>query len=157
MKENSCRAQVLNRQRRYRVFPKAVSQFCNNMFEMLELRGNSMSIVFIGHQKMQDMNRRFRGKDYPADVLSFRYPGAIVEGSPFLGEIVICPEVASGNARKHRTSHETEIRRLLLHGILHLLGYDHERDDGEMKRFQAALQRRRAFLNSPPLAAMKGK
>lgn len=91
---------------------------------------------------MRMLNREYRGKDYATDVLSFPYEGEIEDGVPFLGEIVIAPSVAERQARRWRTSMDDEIRKLLLHGILHLLGYDHETDGGEMIRLQERLLRR---------------
>ena len=78
---------------------------------------------------MRAYNREHRGKDYPTDVLSFPY-GWAEEGLPFLGEIVIAPAVA-----------RDDFSKLLVHGILHLLGYDHETDHGEMLRLQSQLVR----------------
>ena len=104
-------------------------------------------MVFVGPRAMQLLNRNYRGRDYATDVLSFPYGGDKVEGEPFLGEIVIAPSVAVEQARRFRTKTNTEIRRLLVHGILHLLGYDHETDHGEMIQLQARLMRKtqRAF------------
>jgi probable rRNA maturation factor len=76
---------------------------------------------------MRAYNREHRGKDYPTDVLSFPY-GWSEEGFPFLGEIVIAPAAAREGLGK-----------LLIHGILHLLGYDHEVDGGKMSRLQSRL------------------
>ncbi len=68
-----------------------------------------------------------------------------MEGLPFLGEIVISPQVAYRQALRAGTDPEREMRMLLLHGLLHLLGYDHETDQGEMIRLQHRLMRRRWF------------
>jgi probable rRNA maturation factor len=105
---------------------------------------------------MREINRIYRGKNVATDVLSFRYAGETFEGKPFLGEIVISPEVAQKNAAEGRMAFDAEIRTLVLHGILHLIGYDHETDDGEMNRLQKSLQRRRVFLDSTPMAYAKG-
>ena len=99
-----------------------------------------LSIVFVGPRAMQSLNRAYRGKDYATDVLSFVYEDHS-EGNVLLGDIVIAPSVAVENARRFGTGAEAEIRRLLVHGILHLLGYDHEADRGEMKRIQSRLMR----------------
>jgi len=104
---------------------------------------------------MRTLNRRYRGKDAPTDVLSFCYPGELSEGMPFLGEIVISPEIAYKNAVDCGIAFDVEIRTLLLHGILHLMGYDHESDNGEMNRLQKALQHRPIFLNLAPVAYAK--
>ena len=83
---------------------------------------------------MRTLNRRFRRIDRPTDVLSFP------SGAPgFLGDLVIDVPYAARQARRRGHSEEREIRILLAHGLLHLLGYDHERDDGAMFRLQRRL------------------
>lgn len=99
---------------------------------------------------MRAMNGKYRGKGYATDVLSFSYGNMQMDGMPFLGEVVIAPKVAEDQAKRARVSLEQELRKLLVHGILHLLGYDHETDRGQMKRIQTKLLRRRFFL-APPL------
>jgi probable rRNA maturation factor len=98
------------------------------------------------------MNCRYRQKDYATDVLSFSYRGVKLDGFLFLGEIVIAPGVALDHAIRYGVQPERELRRLLVHGVLHLLGYDHETDQGQMNRLQTKLLRRRFILNSPSLA-----
>jgi probable rRNA maturation factor len=104
---------------------------------------------------MRECNRQYRGCDYPTDVLSFGYQNEQVDGFPFLGEILIAPEVAWRQGTRWREGPEREVRKLLIHGILHLLGYDHETDHGDMLRLQKRLLRRRAFLHGPPVAWMR--
>ena len=112
---------------------------------------STVTIVFVGLREMQALNSAHRGRDYATDVLSFSYPGEQDEGLPFLGEIVVAPEVASRNARRRRASLEAELRMLLVHGILHLVGYDHETDSGEMNRLQTRFLRRRTLVDVPLL------
>ncbi len=112
---------------------------------------------------MLALNRRYRGKDYATDVLSFSYgdnqagvtadsqTGGNEPDAPYLGDVVISPEVACRQALGRGISPEREMRRLLVHGILHLLGYDHESDQGEMNRLQALLLRRRALRLGDPI------
>ena len=104
---------------------------------------------------MHELNRRYRGRNYPTDVLSFCYDEEEIEGLPFLGEIVISPEVAVKQARQWRVNPEREMRKLLLHGLLHLIGYDHETDNGEMEDLQRRFMRRRIFCETAPLADIK--
>jgi probable rRNA maturation factor len=104
---------------------------------------------------MQSLNMRYRGKDYATDVLSFSYDEEIVEGEPFLGEIIIAPEVAANQAAQYGVCPEQEFRKLLVHGVLHLIGYDHETDIGQMNRMQHQLMRRRFFLDPPLLIKSK--
>jgi len=110
-----------------------------------------MTVIFVGPGAIRDLNRRFRRKDYATDVLSFHYEGEMLEGLPLLGEIFIAPEISHQQARHWRTSPEKELKRLVLHGILHLLGYDHETDGGEMVCLQSQLLRRREIRSATPL------
>jgi len=96
-----------------------------------------VSVAFVGERRMRALNRAYRGKDVPTDVLSF--PSG---ERAFLGDIVIAAGVARRQARAAGHSFGTEARVLALHGLLHLLGYDHEVDDGRMRRLEARLRRR---------------
>ena len=86
---------------------------------------------------MRALNRQFRGRDYATDVLSF--PS---EARGFMGDIVIAAGIARRQARDAGHAITTEIRVLALHGLLHLLGYDHESDDGKMARVEARLRKK---------------
>jgi len=104
----------------------------------------AVTVLFAGEGALRSLNARFRGKDRPTDVLSFPAarpprPTAWPEG-PYLGDLVIGVPVARRNARRHGHSLAREIEMLLLHGYLHLLGYDHERDDGRMERLEKRLR-----------------
>ena len=93
--------------------------------------------------RMREYNRRFRGHDAPTDVLSFAcdpFPG--VDGEPHLGDIVISVPAAERQARQARHGLGRELKILALHGYLHLLGYDHETDDGTMRRVERSLRGR---------------
>jgi probable rRNA maturation factor len=114
------------------------------VLESLDQRGCELHVVFVGPRTMKLLNVGYRGKEGATDVLSFAYAG------PILGEIVIAPAVASENARRWRTTPEAELRMLLVHGILHLLGYDHETDRGEMMRLQRQIVRKMRFVRSVP-------
>ena len=104
---------------------------------------------------MREANRRFRGKDATTDVLSFPGDdGPDVEGGCHLGDILISVERAGAQARQAGVPLERELRVLLLHGYLHLLGYDHERDDGSMMRLQARLAGR--LLDDPEEREVRG-
>jgi len=100
---------------------------------------------------MRRLNNEWRKKDCATDVLSFTYDGEFIDEMPFLGEIVVAPEIAMRQAAEYGALPEREIRKLIVHGALHLLGYDHEIDDGEMIRIQKLVLRRRFFTADPPL------
>jgi probable rRNA maturation factor len=113
----------------------------------------TLSIALVESQEMRSLNFRYRQKDYATDVLSFGYGSDAIEGSLFLGDIAIALEVAVKQAIRYHISPEKELRRLLLHGILHLLGHDHESDGGRMNRIQTKLMRRKFFMDGPLLTA----
>lgn len=115
----------------------------------------ALSVVFVRSREMCLINMQYRGKDYATDVLSFPYEGVRIEDMSFIGEILIAPEVAVHQAVRYGIAPEKEIRKLLVHGILHLLGYDHETDKGQMNRIQARLVRRKFFLHAPFLVHAK--
>ena len=93
--------------------------------------------MFLTDEKMLRFNRDYRGFNKSTDVLSFQGDGG------YLGDILISSETAYNQSRKSNTlSFETNIRRLILHGLLHLLGYDHETDNGEMRAMERRLRRR---------------
>jgi len=91
-----------------------------------------VSVLLTGNRRMHQLNRRFRNKNKPTDVLSF--PG----GSG--GDIAISLEIAAENALRFDHKLEDELKVLVLHGLLHLAGHDHEHDDGEMARLEEKLR-----------------
>jgi probable rRNA maturation factor len=107
-----------------------------------EARGEA-ALAIVGDATMRRLNREFRGVDRVTDVLSFPTPDSRFPspGSSFLGDIVIARGRAAAQARDAGHSLGTELRVLALHGLLHLLGYDHESDDGEMARKERRLRR----------------
>jgi probable rRNA maturation factor len=103
------------------------------------VRGRSaVTVAVVSDARVRALNRSYRGKDRATDVLSF--PTASSSG--FLGDIVIARGVARRQARDAGHDERTEWRVLALHGLLHLLGYDHETDSGTMARVEARLRRR---------------
>jgi probable rRNA maturation factor len=101
----------------------------------------TVSIALVSDARSRTLNKRYRGIDRPTDVLSF--PAEATErrdSNPLLGDIVIARGVASRQAREAGHSELTELRVLALHGLLHLLGYDHDRDNGRMLRVERRLR-----------------
>jgi probable rRNA maturation factor len=96
-----------------------------------------MSVVLAGDRLVRRLNREYRGRDRSTDVLAF--PGA--GGREGLGDVVISVPMAERNARREGHTLLQELDILALHGLLHLLGYDHERDDGAMNRLELRLRR----------------
>jgi probable rRNA maturation factor len=108
------------------------------------IRG-AVSVALVSDRRVRVLNRDYRASDYPTDVLSFpvgERSGFEQTRRPFLGDIVIATGVARRQARAAGHSERTEVRILALHGLLHLIGYDHERDDGAMARAERRLRRK---------------
>lgn len=101
-----------------------------------------VSLVFLNNRQMQWYNRAYRKKDAPTDVLSFAVNEVTQEGCHFLGDILISVEKAADQAASKRHSLGREMQILMLHGMLHLLGYDHEADSGEMDRLESKLRKK---------------
>ena len=100
-----------------------------------------VSIAVVSDRRMRALNRQFRGKDLATDVLSF--PATHMPGvSSFLGDVVIASGVATRQAREAGHPVTTELKVLALHGLLHLLGYDHDTDGGKMARAEARLRKK---------------
>lgn len=137
MKGGELSVVLLNRQRARPVHPARLRRVLGGVARALKVRGE-LALVLTGDRAMRRLNSRFRGKDAPTDVLSF--PGEGGEGG--LGDVVISVESAARNARTLRRSLPQELDVLALHGFLHVLGYDHEADDGTMDRLERRLRRR---------------
>jgi probable rRNA maturation factor len=140
---------VLNQQRSARVGQRALEAFARHVAEAVRLDPTDFAVCLVGDRRIRVLNRRFRGKDRPTDVLSFPsakeevpWKSPVTDPTPRLGEIVISVPAALRQAREEGHSLREEIRLLVIHGVLHLMGYDHETDGGEMKRREYALRRR---------------
>jgi probable rRNA maturation factor len=128
---------LLNRQRKRRIDRERLRQVLVGAADAMKVAG-AVSLVITGDRTVHRLNRDYRGKDKPTDVLSF--PGPHEQGN--LGDIVISVETAARNARAGGRTLAKELDVLTLHGFLHVLGYDHETDDGTMDRLEARLRRR---------------
>jgi probable rRNA maturation factor len=106
--------------------------------------GHDATIAFVSDRQIETLNKRFRGLGKPTDVLSFpAYEDEFAEASKRnLGDIAISVERAESQAKENGLSFEREIAQLILHGLLHLCGYDHETDSGEMNRLELRLRRK---------------
>jgi len=102
-----------------------------------QARGD-VTVALVSDGRMRVLNRTFRGKDYATDVLSF----PMVDQPGCLGDIVIATGIAKRQAEEAGHTVATELRILALHGLLHLLGYDHESDVGRMARVEARLRKK---------------
>ena len=127
---------LLNRQRRRRVQPRRLRRVLEGAARRLGVTGE-VSLVLTRDPAVRALNARYRGKDAPTDVLSFPGPGREAN----LGDIVISVDTAERNARRMHRTLPRELDVLALHGFLHVLGFDHETDDGEMDRLERRLRR----------------
>jgi probable rRNA maturation factor len=121
----------------------SLARFAGRAQRAAGLRGR-VSILVTGSAELRRLNRRYRRKDKPTDVLSFPADGvrASRPHPHVAGDIAISAEVAAQNARRFGHSAAAEMKILILHGLLHLAGLDHERDRGQMSRREEKLRRR---------------
>lgn len=113
-----------------------------------------VSVLFCADGRMRSLNRRYRGKDRSTDVLAFPSGAA---GNGYLGDIVISVPYAAREARRRAEPAAREVDRLLLHGLLHLMGYDHETDDGQMEALEARLRERLKIADAARPAPLRAR
>jgi probable rRNA maturation factor len=136
--------EIVNRQRRHKIDDEVWRRFAERVCRAIYPTGRDATIVFVSDASIRKLNRQFRGKDYPTDVLSFTaHPEKFeTENQSNIGEVVISVERAAAQAKQNGLSLTNEIQQLMLHGLLHLAGYDHETDNGEMNRLELKLRKR---------------
>jgi probable rRNA maturation factor len=136
--------EVLNRQRKLPVDCEHWEEFALRASRVLPAKDPEATIVFVSDRRMRELNRVWRGKRGTTDVLSFS-PGLdefeTPEGSN-LGDVVISIEQAARQAKENDLSLDEEISQLILHGLIHLCGYDHSTDNGEMDRLERRLRKK---------------
>ncbi len=161
--------EIINNQRKIKLDWQIFQTFAESAIKQIhEAENKSATIAFVSDRKMRELNHEFRGKNSTTDVLSFPFeadeflsepsavadglsspsdssdnnlqPPATADGSDFLGDIVISLEQAQKQAAENDLDLETEIKQLILHGVLHLCGYDHDTDNGEMNRRELELR-----------------
>ena len=135
--------EIVNRQRRRKIEPKHWRAFAEEALESIGAKKPNATIVFVGDNAIRELNRRFRGRDYATDVLSFPCEAELFEkeNRSQLGEVVVSVQRATAQAQSNRLSFDNEVKQLILHGLLHLCGYDHETDNGEMNRLELRLRK----------------
>ena len=138
----------VNRQRRHTVRTEDIRALLHRAAAALRVKGE-LAVVFGGDVLLRRLNRDYRFKDKPTDVLSFESQGKDMG----LGDVVIGVETARANAGRFSRTLDRELEILALHGFLHVLGYDHETDKGEMEALEKRL---RARLLTRPGASARG-
>jgi probable rRNA maturation factor len=136
--------EVVNRQRKMPLDGERWRAFVERALKAVPADVAGVTVAFVSDRSMRELNRMWRHKAGTTDVLSF--PAAqdefeMAEGAT-LGDVVISVEQAARQARANGLEFEEEVSQLILHGLLHLCGYDHETDDGEMSRLELRLRRR---------------
>lgn len=134
--------EVVSRQRRRKMDCERWQMFGEQALKAIGKAGHHATIAFISDRQVRILNKRFRGLDKPTDVLSF--PAGDEEftemSEPNLGDIAISVERAETQAVENGLAFEKEIAQLILHGLLHLCGFDHETDKGQMDRLELRLR-----------------
>ena len=131
--------EIVNRQRRLQVDTRTWSTFATKALAAIGQSESSATIAFVSDKKIRELNRQFRGIDKATDVLSFPADGP---DDSELGDIAISVDTAATQAEENGLKFDGEIAQLILHGLLHLSGYDHETDKGEMNRLELRLRRK---------------
>jgi probable rRNA maturation factor len=159
---------ILNRQRSVRVSVRDLERFLTRACRAVGIPADALTVCLVNNTEMARWNHAYRGKNGPTDVLSFPDDSAhpmqrkrigrgqirprkglrpsgsrasAASSSHYLGDIAIAPAVARRNSRLFGRTFSAEMRILILHGILHLMGYDHETDNGRMDRRERRLRR----------------
>jgi probable rRNA maturation factor len=145
----SLKIEVLNRQRLRGIDRERAAALSRAVLDRIGRQESVLTVTFIRDRAMRRLNRDYRGIDGPTDVLSFAYhedsEAAPHDETRHIGDVVISVETAERYARELVLSFDREIEHLLIHGALHLAGYDHETDSGEMNKLERKL--RRELLN----------
>jgi probable rRNA maturation factor len=129
--------EAVNRQRKRKIDTKAWETFAARAAAAIGHTESSATIAFVSDKTIRQLNRQFRGVDKATDVLSFP-----ADDETNLGDIAISVETASVQAKENGLELESELAQLILHGLLHLSGYDHETDNGEMNRLEVRLRKK---------------
>jgi len=126
-------------------FPdRKLKKIAQKVLEIVEQDQAELCLVLVNNTKIRKLNAKFRKKDYPTDVLSFPAGDQLPEGAPILGDVVISVEEAKAQSKERRRTLNEEMVTLLIHGIVHLLGYDHERSSKDariMERLEKKIYR----------------
>ena len=131
--------EVVSRQRKQKIDTQAWETFAARAAGAIGKSESSATIAFVSDKTIRQLNRQFRAVDKPTDVLSFP---ADDEDKSSLGDIAISVDTAAKQAKENGLTFDEEVAQLILHGLLHLCGYDHETDNGEMNRLELRLRKK---------------
>ena len=130
---------------RVRVDKPKVVRLAQRILKAVNEEHSELSLDFVGDRKIQRLNHLYRNQNTSTDVLAFSFREAPGPPTHLLGDVVISLPTARRQAKANGHSFDREVTILLIHGILHLCGYDHERNKSEARRMQ---RKERAILNS---------
>ena len=108
---------------------------CAAEYENVDTEITEMSLSFVSKEEIQEINRDYRGKDVPTDVISFALNDEVEAEINSIGDVIICVDIAHEQAKEYEHSFDREIGFLAVHGFLHLLGYDHMTEEDEKEMF----------------------
>jgi probable rRNA maturation factor len=136
--------EVVSRQRKVSLDCDRWQAFTGRALKVVGKDSSGVTVAFVSDRAMRELNRMWRHNPGTTDVLSFPAEGDEFGSvdEPSLGDVVISVEQAARQARENKLSFDEEIAQLILHGLLHLCGYDHSTDDGEMNRLEMRLRRK---------------
>jgi probable rRNA maturation factor len=136
--------EVVNRQRKLTLECERWQAFVSRAMKLLPVAAADVTIAFVSDRAMRELNRLWRHKQGTTDVLSFPATQDLFEmgDGPNLGDVVISAEQAARQAKEHGLTFDQEIAQLILHGLIHLCGYDHSTDNGEMDRLELRLRKK---------------
>ena len=132
--------EVVNKQRLVAVDRDRIRDLATRTLDSINRAGSSLTVAFVRDPRMRELNLRFRGKPRSTDVLSF--PAGDGFEADYLGDIVISADTAARQSEEAGHTVEREVSELVIHGVLHLCGYDHETDRGQMNRLELKLRRK---------------
>ena len=136
--------EVVNSQRKMPIDRERWQAFVEKAWQVIPTRAEGVTIAFVSDRAMRELNRLWRHKQGTTDVLSFPVEQDEFEKSEgaSLGDVVIAVEQAARQAKENGLTLDQEIAQLILHGLIHLCGYDHSTDEGEMNRLELRLRRK---------------
>jgi probable rRNA maturation factor len=136
--------EIINRQRSNPINAKQLRELGERALRTIGSSKQTATFVFVSDAAIRKLNKQFRGKDQVTDVLSFPNKAELfeAENQSQLGEVVISVQRAATQAKQNGLTFANEVQQLILHGLLHLCGYDHETDDGEMNRLELKLRKK---------------
>ena len=151
MGDGAVTVDVVRRGAARRVPTRGFAAKARRILRLLDQNDCELSVALVGDDEIRGLNGRYRSRDEPTDVLSFPMEDPPPSGPRLIGDVVISVEKAARQARQRRRSLDDELEVLLIHGILHNLGYDHERspeDEREMRAMERRVRRELKAANT---------